>query len=266
MTRLTNLPAASILGALDQLYAVVGGNSRRIPAQAMSGRNLIINGSGRINQRGYTSGTATSGPNQFTLDRWFVVTSGQNLTFTGDNSRRVMTAPAGGVRQVVEGVNVLGGDHVLNWDGTATATVNGVARTKGEVFTLPANTNVVVGFAGGTFTDVQLERGTLATPFELRTFGQELALCERYYEVGTIAFSGNVTSGSTYIARVRFRTLKARSADLTRESGFNASFPTTGTISLPAGDNQAVQDQRNANATSSGTFVTNFTASAEFTS
>jgi len=37
--------------------------------EQLSGRNLIINGSGRINQRGYASGTATSGANQFTLDR-----------------------------------------------------------------------------------------------------------------------------------------------------------------------------------------------------
>lgn len=149
--------------------------------QQFAGRNLIINGSGRINQRGYVSGAATSGANQFTLDRWFVVTSGQNLAFTGDASRRVMTAPAGGVRQVVEGANVVGGSYVLNWTGTATATVNGVARTKGEVFTLPENTNVVVAFVGGTFTDVQIERGSLVTPFEWRSIGQELALCQRYF-------------------------------------------------------------------------------------
>lgn len=148
----------------------------------LAGRNRIINGQGRINQRGYTSGTATSGANEYTLDRWRVVTSGQSLTFTGNDAARTMTAPAGGVEQVIEGANIEGGTYVLNWTGTATATVGGVARTKGETFTLSANTNVTVRFTSGTFTDAQLELGSTPTVYERLSFGQELANCQRYYE------------------------------------------------------------------------------------
>jgi hypothetical protein len=61
----------------------------------------------------------------------------------------------------------------------------------------------VVGTNAATFyiTGVQLEAGTTATPFEYRSFGQELVLCQRYYETsydigtaaGTATWNGAVT-------------------------------------------------------------------------
>lgn len=145
-------------------------------------RNLLINATGAINQRGYTSGTATTAPNQYAIDRWKVAVSGQNLSWTANGAGNTFTAPAGGVSQIIEGANILGGTYVLSWTGTATATVNGAAVTNGGTVTLPANTNATVTFAGGTFAFPQLELGTLPTAFELRSINAEALLCARYFQ------------------------------------------------------------------------------------
>lgn len=144
-------------------------------------RNLLINASGRVNQREYVSTTATTGTNEFTLDRWRVLVSGQNLTFSASGNFIVMTAPAGGLGQVIEGVNVDGGTYVITWTGTATCTVGGVARTSGETFTLVANTNVDIVFSGGTVSKPQLEKGSDQTDFENRLFHNELIAGQRYF-------------------------------------------------------------------------------------
>jgi len=146
-------------------------------------RNAIINGNPTINQRVYVSGTATTVANQYTLDRWRVVTSGQNISFTNSANVRTVTAPAGGCEQVVEGLSIVSGTYTLNWTGTATATVDGTAVAKGGNVTLTGGTDATVKFSSGTFAQVQLEPGPVATPFEQRPIGTELALCQRYYEV-----------------------------------------------------------------------------------
>ena len=53
----------------------------------------------------------------------------------------------------------------------------------------PTSNHYAVGFVlGGTagriirFTGIQLEAGDTATPFEHRSYGEELALCQRYYQ------------------------------------------------------------------------------------
>lgn len=145
-------------------------------------RNLIINGNPNINQRGYVSGAATSGANEYTLDRWRVVTSGQNISFTDSNNVRTVTAPAGGCEQLIEGISIISGTYTLSWTGTATATVGGTAVSNGGNFTLTGGTNATVRFSSGTFSLVQIEPGPVATPFERRPIGTELALCQRYFE------------------------------------------------------------------------------------
>jgi hypothetical protein len=169
--------------------------SRAGTAGGLTMRNLLINAAGNINQRGYTSGTATTVANQYAIDRWKVVTAGQNLSWVASGVYSIFTAPAGGVSQIVESLNVLGGTYVLSWQGTATATVNGTAVANGGTIALAANTNATVTFSGGTFYLPQLELGAAATAFEFRGYAAELALCQRYFETGGLSLS--VSTGTS---------------------------------------------------------------------
>jgi hypothetical protein len=58
------------------------------------------------------------------------------------------------------------------------------------------------------FTGVQLEKGTVATPFEVRPYATELQLCQRYYYIVTSAVNPGYTVlcqgsfiGSTTVAQ-----------------------------------------------------------------
>ena len=83
-----------------------------------------------------------------------------------------------------------------------------------------------LGQQSGTFdiAQVQLEEGSVATPFELRPIGTELALCQRYYQILTeIMNSGYTTAGTsqtfTGILPVKMRTTPAMSWTVATMSG-----------------------------------------------
>lgn len=158
-------------------------------------RNLIINGNPLINQRGYVSGTATVAANQYTLDRWRVVTSGQAVSWTDSAGIRTVTAPAGGMEQVIEGLGLIGGTYTVNWVGTASCTVGGASVAKGAQVTLTGGVDVTIRLTGGTWSQLQIEPGPIATPYERRPIGLELWLCQRYwtrdYHIITATTAGN---------------------------------------------------------------------------
>ena len=56
---------------------------------------------------------------------------------------------------------------------------------------------------------VQLEAGSTATPFETRSVGQELALCQRYFElIGYFTLGGYGVAGSVFRTTCRYQTSK----------------------------------------------------------
>ena len=78
-----------------------------------------------------------------------------------------------------------GAGAFINWDFGGGSNFNVTANTWGTTSYASRTTNQVnwISNSGATFylTGVQLESGTVATPFERRSYGQELALAQRYY-------------------------------------------------------------------------------------
>lgn len=102
---------------------------------------------------------------------------------------------------------------------TKTITIPTTATKRSVTFDIPASAakygmELRITFGGpGTFTfrEVQLEMGETATPFEFRSYGAELALCMRYYEV----LSGTTTTATHSYFTHRYRVQKRATPTLT---------------------------------------------------
>ena len=113
----------------------------------------------------------------------------KTLTFSGDTT------------------NALDNDNdvsiIMYWDlgtgsalqtGTTDSWVSGAVRST-------ANQVDWVGTTGATFylTGVQLEVGSVSTPYEHRSFGDELALCQRYFQKTISGFFGIADTSSSVV-------------------------------------------------------------------
>jgi len=85
-------------------------------------------------------------------------------------------------------------------------------------------------------TGVQLEVGTVATPFERRPFGTELALCQRYYWQGGNGWAGIFNSSSTARFSGGYPTVMR-------------SAPTVTAIAAPVALNPTVAEQQTGSQT-----------------
>ena len=130
-------------------------------------RNILMNGNRAVNQRGLD--TAAVAPGAYGSDRW------------------QKAADSGSMQQTVEA-----GNFVPSAVYTLSAT-NIPARQVNA----PAGGNwTITGIPFDAF-QIQLELGSIATPYENRSIAQEVSMCQRYYEswTGLQTFHGFVVLG-----------------------------------------------------------------------
>jgi len=113
--------------------------------------------------------------------------------------------------------------------GTNLQTTAGAWQT-GNFLATANQVNVMDNTANDFFlTGVQLEASTVATPFERRSYGQELALCQRYYEAQNdetyIGFPCPSTGGFAHAFPFPFKVQKRASPTITYNlnNAFNVS-------------------------------------------
>ena len=147
----------------------------------------------------------------------------KSITIAGDTSGTWLTTNGRGLNLTFSmGAGASASGTAGAWAGTAYASATGATS--------------VVGTSGATFyiTGVQLEAGSVATPFERRSYGTELQLAQRYYNKvsandgngGYAAFGSGYASGSTTAVISVTLPVAMRSAPTLTLGGTNRVLPT----------------------------------------
>lgn len=182
--------------------------------QRMEGQNLQQLKKGTANAESLTlsfwvrsSKTGTYQTNLRDHDNGRVI--GQSYTISSANTWEHKSITFAGDTTGALG-NDNGNSFAVEWWLAAGATYTGGAvPTAWEAFNNPDRAAALTGAIGASTSDdfyitgVQLEVGSTATPFEHRSYGDELARCQRYFEK---SFSDGTAPGTTTITGViRFR-------------------------------------------------------------
>ncbi|WP_018998441.1 DUF2793 domain-containing protein [Hirschia maritima] len=170
-------------------------------------RNLLINPNCVVNQREFSGGQLPA--NTFGYDRWKAgatgcfhsVTAGV-WTLNGQISQNV-ELPQGWPYAFTSDTDISATFSIKDVTGSVTVTIEGqsfvlTAQSGGQSveFTLPASLNNSISIEIGTtesieFSQPQLELSSVPTPFEMRSYGTELAMCQRYF----YSFQAGVNGG-----------------------------------------------------------------------
>ena len=148
---------SSLLGAVNDIEK---GNivvKEADVAKNVSNPNLLINGDFKVNQRGATTYTEAG---KYTVDRWRLVSGSVEVKSNGI---------------MLNGTIVQKLEHSPSMQVVASSNAGTISYSNGAV-TLSTTTATLITYA-------KLEIGTTATPLSPRPYAEELAMCQRYYEM-----------------------------------------------------------------------------------
>jgi len=116
-----------------------------------------------ISSRGYTTSYTVNA-----VDTWEY----KNITIDGDTSGAILNDNSNqlGIYFALAAGSDAKGGGTADW-----------SDYEADHFTISAQTNILSTTGSWYLTGVQLELGDTATPFEHRSYGEELALCQRYF-------------------------------------------------------------------------------------
>jgi len=223
------LAGATFTGAVDTTattltVAPATAAGHALQAGQSMGKNKIINGDFKVNQKAFTSpqtlvaGVPSTGAG-YGHDMWRGGASGCTYSFTNANLglSSVATITAYSLITAIESANIDATTYVLSWTGTAVARVgvNGAAPSGNfavspiYITTAVIGTQTSVEFAcsnavgtgsptasgSGTLSLVQMEEGVYKTTYERKLYEQVLRECQRYLQFinGLMALTTNAT-------------------------------------------------------------------------
>ncbi len=191
----------------------------------------------------------------------------KTITFVGDTTGTWTTDTSVGLDLIFR-LDDTGGTSSLNqWTATGDAFASGSVRFMGNAS------------ATWQITGVQLEVGLQATPFEHRSFGEELALCQRYFQKyaddgnGNGYFTNGMITGTRLYGVIRWTTTMRANPTVAGTSGdFNiqSSAHTGGGFSIDETHNPSVDAVRlrtgsNSNLTNGQGAILRFDAAGSLT-